>query len=105
MAIKKYRVRMPSVTVIARGVQDASASVDKRDCGEEGCDIRLQVYPNEGGWQIHIGDSSYDQDHRGYWGAASVPGGRISTVKALEIAKELIEQAADQAAQNDELEE
>lgn len=33
-------------------------------------DIRLQVKSD--GWQIHTGDSSYDQDHRGAWGASSV---------------------------------
>lgn len=31
-------------------------------------DIRLQVYEN-GDWSLHTGDSQYDTDHTGYWGA------------------------------------
>ena len=41
-AKKKFHVRMPSITVIARWVQAASASVSKSDVGEEGCDSRLR---------------------------------------------------------------
>src|SRR5690606_813072 len=39
--------------------------------GLETCDVRLQVY-EDGDWAIRFGDSSYDQDHRGFWGASIV---------------------------------
>ncbi|MFN8993022.1 MAG: hypothetical protein ACK5X3_05070 [Pseudomonadota bacterium] len=58
-------------------------------------DIRLQVMDDHQ-WYFHSGDSQYDQDHRGAWGASSV-GERVSMEKAMEIAKDLIEQAAEDA--------
>ena len=66
----------------------------------ESIDVRLQVYP-DGEWAIRTGLSDYDQDHRGYWGAASVS--CKNTNKDLRnIAEDLIEQVQDHAAQNDE---
>lgn len=41
-----------------------------RGQGIEETDVRLQI--KNDGWQLHTGDSSYDQDHRGDWGASSV---------------------------------
>lgn len=37
-------------------------------------DVRLQVRvaAGEASWEVHSGDASFDQDHRGYWGASSV---------------------------------
>ena len=58
-------------------------------------DCRLQVH--EGSWCLHTGDPGYDQDHRGYWGSSSIPRG-CSKARAVDIAKELIEQAGDDAA-------
>ena len=57
-----------------------------------GTDIRLQVV--EGSWAVHHGDSGYDLDHRGYWGAGWLPreGG------VTEIAGDLIEQVREEAA-------
>lgn len=45
--------------------------------------------------------SDYDQDHRGFWGASSVA---ASSTPALlrEIARDLIDQAIEDAAMNDE---
>jgi hypothetical protein len=34
-------------------------------------DVRLQVMDN-GSWDVLWGDSGYDTDHRGYWGASSI---------------------------------
>jgi hypothetical protein len=51
----------------------------------------------DGGWAVHWGPSDYDQDHRGYWGASSVPGnGR--KFNARQTAKDLIEQAKEMRA-------
>lgn len=61
-------------------------------------DIRLQVV--DGGWQLNTGDAGYDQDHRGYWGTGSVSP-ECSKAEARRIAKDLIEQAADQYAQSE----
>jgi hypothetical protein len=63
-------------------------------------DIRLQVYDDHQ-WSFRSGDSQYDTDHRGYWGSSSV-GKCVSMKEAIEIAKELIEQASEAAADWDE---
>lgn len=57
-----------------------------------GGEARLQIH--EGTWAFHTGDPQFDQDHRGAWGAASVPRG-CSRREAREIARDLIEQAED----------
>lgn len=49
-----------------RALREGNASVE----GE--CDVRLQVTPD--GWRLWWGLSDYDLDHRGFWGASSVPG-------------------------------
>ena len=63
------------------------------DDGNAGIDVRLQVNGNS--WAIHTGDSSFDQDHRGVWGASFIPWGRPNCES---IARDLIEQCKDQAA-------
>lgn len=60
-------MRFPSIKAVRRELCLINANVE----GE--CDVRLHVWP-DGEWTIHYGDPSYDQDHRGYWGAGSVPG-------------------------------
>lgn len=62
--------------------------------GEPGTDVRLQVAPN-GAWAIHTGDPSYDQDHRGYWGASILLWERQNLT---DLAKDLLDQAAEQHA-------
>jgi hypothetical protein len=62
--------------------------------------VRLQVTLGGAvGWQIHEGDASYDNDHAGYWGAASVDA-RDSDADLEAKAKELIGQALDHFAQS-----
>src|SRR4029078_13330896 len=56
-------------------------------------DVRLQVQSD--GWTVHFGDSSYDQDHRGFWGASCI----VTTSNCREVARDLIEQAKDHEAQ------
>jgi hypothetical protein len=62
---------------------------------EELCtDVRLQILP-DGSWAVHTGDSSYDQDHRGVWGSASVPfSGRFDS---MAMARALWNQCVDMA--------
>lgn len=70
---------------------------------EPSIDIRLRILAN-GEWSYHTGDSSYDQDHRGYWGSASV-GPDDSDLLCRTIAWDLIDQVAEMAAQDDDTEE
>ncbi len=53
--------------------------------GEEPClDVRLRVFNGE--WQILHSDSSYDTDHRGLWGYASIS----ESSEDMEVARELL---------------
>jgi hypothetical protein len=69
--------------------------LERIDNEEAYMDVRLQVHQG-GGWSIHTGDASYDQDHRGYWGASSLS----RDTDCAELAEELIEQAKDMHAQS-----
>ncbi len=60
---------------------------------DESYDVRLQVTDN--GWSVHTGDSSYDQDHRGYWGASCIGKG----TNCREVAFDLIDQCREHKAQ------
>lgn len=60
------------------------------------CDVRLQVY-EDGTWAVRYGLSDYDQDHRGFWGAASISPDDESDTLAW-VASDLIDQAADACA-------
>ena len=65
-------------------------------------DVRLQVTVNAGHayWTVHTGDASYDQDHRGYWGAETlVPD--MDEVAVINVAMSLVEQAIDHCAQGE----
>ena len=95
----------PSVEALTAAVFEQSkwlASVidpddlDHDDDGEPFGEVRIQVMPDYG-WYWHTGDSSYDQDHRGYWGAASI-GLNMTEEEARDTAIDLIDQARDAAA-------
>lgn len=50
---------------------------------------------------VRYGDSSYDLDHRGSWGASSVPGvvnGTVRRFPSRDVARDLLEQAREMAA-------
>ncbi len=83
-------MEFPSLADVAARLREINASVDAE------CDVRLQVY-NDGQWAIRWGLSDYDQDHRGYWGASSVPGSQnpegFSTVDSCMVAEDLVNQA------------
>jgi hypothetical protein len=82
-------MRFPSIQVVAAELRRINAMVD------EECDVRLQVYESEmGEWAIRWGDPSFDHDHRGYWGAACVPGGK-KRFPSEDIARDLLDQAKD----------
>jgi len=84
-------MKFPKISEVASVIKYENQS----ECQEEeGIDIRLQVCEG-GSWLIHTGDSSYDQDHRGYWGASSIPGNN-KRINSREVAKDLISQAEEQ---------
>ena len=81
-------MRFPSIKVLASHLVSVNRSLEFY--GEEGIDTRLQVL-EDGTWEIHTGDSQYDQDHRGYWGSNSLPGDG-HRFNSREVAKDLIDQ-------------
>lgn len=95
-------MRFPSIKAVAAELRDANARVDRKDIeqarklnpDDSGLDVRLQVYP-DGSWALRTGDSSYDQDHRGYWGSGTLDGKRFDSEG---MAKELLEQCKEQHA-------
>lgn len=57
------------------GVRDDAATYAPEDIADDDCqpsiDVRLQVR-EDGSYEHHSGDASYDTDHRGYWGCGAV---------------------------------
>jgi hypothetical protein len=84
----------PSIKALAKVLVRA-----KRDSLEPAndwtVDVRLQVH-EEGGWALRTGDSSYDQDHRGYWGSSVL----ARSSNCTELARELINQAKNHWAES-----
>lgn len=60
-------IELPEVDAVTSGLMAIWNVVESEDV-----DVRLQVV--DGTWYLHSGDASYDQDHRGFWGAGSLPG-------------------------------
>lgn len=90
-------MRFPSIKDVANDLRAAAQSIDWQETGSEDdafCDVRLQVTV-DGSWCVHVGPSDYDQDHRGFWGASSIPRGRFN---ARELARDLISQVREHAA-------
>jgi hypothetical protein len=89
-------MRWPNISQVASDLREINSTVLEFEDSGEGIDVRLQVY-EDGAWAVHFGDGSYDTDHRGYWGASSVPG-NSERFSATAVAKELIDQAKDDYA-------
>lgn len=92
------RIRFPSVAAVARELIEAKAfyltpAKDRHPDDPADIDVRLQVQ-EDGGWDLHFGDSSYDQDHRGYWGASCLS----LRTNCRSLAWDLIGEAQDHAA-------
>lgn len=68
----------------------------------DGTDARLQV--QGGSYSLHTGSADYDQDHRGAWGCASIPRG-CTWHEARDIARELLDDCANSAADMGECDE
>ncbi len=61
-------------------------------------DIRFQLYEN-GSWAIRTGDSSYDQDHLGFWGFSSMVE-QDDEQALIMLTRDLVDQALEHAAQS-----
>jgi hypothetical protein len=86
---------------ILRNVRSYAILENDCDCDDEDCecqsvDVRLQVH--DGTWAIHAGDASYDQDHRGFWGASSVSANTDGD-DLTSILEDLVDQALEHASQ------
>lgn len=86
--------KFPSIANVASALRAVNNWADDE------CDVRLQVGEN-GEWAVRFGDAQYDHDHRGFWGASSVPGGR-KRFHSTDVARDLLDQARDHAAQSEE---
>lgn len=62
-------------------------------------DVRLQVHP-DGTWTLNTGDSSYDQDHRGFWSSSSIACSDDDE-RCREIARSLIGDTWEHCAMDD----
>lgn len=85
----------PSITAVTHELTIARFQCD--DCDDDGMvDVRLQVFPDSGAFNVHIGDASFDTDHHGVWGSSAlVIRGRQNM---RELARDLISQCRDSAA-------
>lgn len=106
--MKTKHTRMPSVVSVRKALAEHFAWIRRNfnraellseDGDSAGTDIRLQVYA-DGRWLLHSGDSSYDQDHRGFWGSSFLSYDRQNLT---DLARDLIDQAAEQAAESESL--
>jgi hypothetical protein len=89
-------MRFPTIDEVAAELRSINEQTLEDDDDDDGIDVRLQVYP-DGDWAVRSGSSDYDQDHRGHWGAASVPG-NDRRFSAKDVARGLIEQAREHKA-------
>lgn len=98
------RQQFPVIAEIALALRNLNSRVETE------CDVRLQVYETTEDndtycvWAIRYGDSSFDLDHRGYWGCSCIPGINIKTGKgkrfdSKDVARDLLEQVKDHHAE------
>lgn len=79
-------MRWPNVEEVAHELRALNRLALEGELG-----VRLQVYP-DGEWHVRYGDSGYDLDHHGYWGAATLPGYRHG-FDARRMAADMVKQA------------
>lgn len=91
-------MRFPKIADVAAELRNVNRNDAYTEPGvdEPFIDVRLQVWP-DGDWAVHWGDSQYDQDHRGYWAASSVPGNN-RRFNSMDLAREMIDEVRDDYA-------
>lgn len=80
---------VPTVEAVTSALRDVRDYLRRERMAD--ADVRLQVHD---GWTVHYGDSQFDQDHRGLWGAGSVSA-RDSLATLRETASGLVSGALD----------
>lgn len=90
------RVKVPRQTEVTAELADLQSIMLLHNDSNE-IEVRLQVTADH--WQINSGDASYDQDHRGYWGANQITAYATPTELA-DIALELIEEVEEAIVQS-----
>jgi hypothetical protein len=94
-------MRFPCVRAVAKVLRAENEWIKRnfsevsKDREDFWVDVRLQVWP-DGTWALHSGDSSYDQDHRGYWGASSLNGHPFNS---MAVARQLIDDCKEHYSQ------
>lgn len=96
------KIKLPSIVAVAaelRAVANLAKSwgIDEEDGT---VDVRLQV-ETDGTWTVHSGDAQFDTDHRGFWGASSVPADG-SRFNARDVAFHLLADVRDAIAEREE---
>jgi len=94
-------MRWPSIKDVAaelRVLNETEAEEVDEEGELYGVDARLQVLPN-GSWQLWWGSPDFDTDHRGYWGATTLPGNN-QKFDSTGAARDLIDQAKEMHAQD-----
>lgn len=87
-------MRFPAIADVAKALRSVKPQTGDYPDDTDVFDVRLQVW-EDGSWTIHTGDSSFDQDHRGYWGASSID----PKTNCRELARDLIDECRDHHAQ------
>lgn len=101
----EHVLRVPTPVEISNELRLIALSIhgidgcEKDDEGRNCTDVRLQLHK---GWSVKSGSSDYDQDHRGYWGGASVSTG-MTEDEHLAVAQALLDQAVEAAAEDDKV--
>jgi hypothetical protein len=95
------RIEWPTLADITNSViayRDELQTYDPKDIaddeGNPSGDIRLHVADDGSHWRCLTGDASYDDRHRGYWGASSITPDMTDN-ECVGVACDLIEECKD----------
>lgn len=70
------KIELPSVDDVYASLRHIHDAVDwgliESEWAEEDHSVEVRLRVQEDDWAVLWGDSQYDTDHRGYWGAASI---------------------------------
>ena len=102
MNIPELEEVIEAVGAAREACQDCSCETDEPDYHAADCegtiDVRLQVTEDE--WGLHLGDASFDQDHRGHWGATTVAAEDDDSILDL-AAQQLLDQVEESLAEEE----
>ncbi len=102
-SLEKTVLVLPNAAEVLASLVSAWAGIDWADVAkhngpeERSVDVRLQVLATDS-WDLHTGDASFDQDHRGHWGASSLNKGDTLDTLA-QTARDLLAEVGECAAQ------